>query len=215
MRVLSIDTALQGCVVGLYDYKKGMLAEKTLQMERGQAEQLVPMIEEIVGYYQEIDLIAVTRGPGAFAGLRIGLMCAKTLSMVLNKPVVGVATLKAVRLTANIETPCVTLLETKRHDYYVQIFDEEPTCLDAENIVDRIGGAQCKIVGNANQRFQGEVTSRKTLSFINVEMISPQAIAELAIQQYEENPNETSTAPIYLRGPEIGTPKRAPRKIKP
>ncbi len=214
MRILTIDTALQGCAVGLYDSVSDVITEDMLKMERGQAEHLVPMIEEITkGDYKGIDLIAVSQGPGAFAGLRIGLMCAKTLSMVLSIPVVGVPTLQAMQ-KASEKNAGVVLIETKRADYYVQIEKQEPACLSAVEVMSAIKGKGHTIVGNANDRFKMEIREIEDIRFETIEMIPPKILAMIALETFTKSPDSIDSNPIYLRAPEIGTPKRAPRKIK-
>lgn len=213
MRVLTIDTALQGCAVGLYNSEQDTISENIVHMERGQAEHLVPMIQGIVDDYSQIDLISVTKGPGAFAGLRIGMMSAKTFGMVLNVPVVGISTFDAVAHTAQNKAS-VILIETKRHDYYAQINGQQPECLTAEDVISKCSKNNAVIAGNANARFQSEIKNVDSLKFIDIEMISPASLAKLAIKEFNKNPEDISVEPIYLRGPEIGKPKRAPRKLE-
>lgn len=214
MRILTIDTALQGCAVGLYDRADGMIAENILEMERGQAEHLIPMVEEITnGEYEKIDLIAVSQGPGAFAGLRIGLMCAKTLSMVLDVPAIGIPTIQAMK-KASQENADIVLIETKRADYYAQIGKNESACLTTEQIEQETQGKSYTIVGNANERFKKEARNTANLTFETINIIAPKILAVLALEKFEDTSEDINTNPIYLRLPEIGTPKRTPRKIK-
>ncbi|HHT9153513.1 MAG TPA: tRNA (adenosine(37)-N6)-threonylcarbamoyltransferase complex dimerization subunit type 1 TsaB, partial [Candidatus Hypogeohydataceae bacterium YC40] len=93
--------------------------------KHGQA--LLPSINEIfaeLGWRPEdIDLIAVSHGPGSFTGLRIGITCAKTLAYVLEKPLVAVPTLDV--LAENVtpgQTPICPILDAKRRAVYACIY---------------------------------------------------------------------------------------------
>lgn len=211
MNILTIDTALQGCVVGLYNNDDQTIKENIMKMERGQAEHLVPMIQEVTNDFNQIDLIAVTKGPGAFAGLRIGLMSAKTLAMVLNIPVVGVSTFDVIANTVHV-LPDIITLETKRSDYYVQVVGQEPQCMSA-NEIQKFAIDKTIIAGNANERLKSELEEVSNIEFIDIDLTSPQSLAVLALEQFMKAPEKINSDPIYLRSPEIGTPKRPPRKL--
>ena len=60
---------------------------------------------------EDIDLFAVTLGPGSFTGLRIGIALIKGMAMALNKPCVGVSSLKAMTASVDLDgvvIPCLT-----------------------------------------------------------------------------------------------------------
>jgi tRNA threonylcarbamoyladenosine biosynthesis protein TsaB len=63
-------------------------------MARGQDARLIPLIQECLKEagldFPSLDRIAVTRGPGSFTGIRIGLAAAQGLALALDKPVLGI-----------------------------------------------------------------------------------------------------------------------------
>jgi len=100
MRVLALDTALGATSVAFYESGTGgILAQESVEMQRGHAEALLPMVERVVkktGFgFHEIDRFAVTIGPGSFTGLRIGIAAARGLALAHDKPVVGISSLAA------------------------------------------------------------------------------------------------------------------------
>jgi tRNA threonylcarbamoyladenosine biosynthesis protein TsaB len=99
VRVLAIDTALAACSVALLDTSPDrVIARASLPMERGHAEALMPMIDQVVGGpngMSSVDRLAVTTGPGSFTGIRVGLSAARGLSLATRKPLIGVTTLIA------------------------------------------------------------------------------------------------------------------------
>lgn len=98
MIVLAIDTALAACSVALVRGDE-TVAEASEPMERGHAERLAPMVDDLVrgtGFaFADVDRIVVTVGPGSFTGVRVGLSFARALALALGRPCVGVSTLEA------------------------------------------------------------------------------------------------------------------------
>jgi tRNA threonylcarbamoyl adenosine modification protein YeaZ/ribosomal-protein-alanine acetyltransferase len=98
--LLVLDTCLNACSVALYDVAQNrVVASDYKEMERGHAEALGPMVEQVLNTAQQkpinLTRIAVTYGPGTFTGLRIGLSYAKGLSLALGIPLTGINSLKA------------------------------------------------------------------------------------------------------------------------
>jgi tRNA threonylcarbamoyladenosine biosynthesis protein TsaB len=98
MVMLALDTSLEGCSAALF-VGAVRLASHFEMMERGHAEILPVMVAEICrdkGFSPKaLTRVAVTRGPGTFTGVRIGLSYAKGLGLARNIPVIGIDTLAA------------------------------------------------------------------------------------------------------------------------
>lgn len=98
MIVLAIDTALNACAAALVRGSE-TIALKSELMERGHAERLAPLVDELMRVagvaMTAVDRIVVTVGPGSFTGVRVGLSFARGLALALGKPCVGVSTLEA------------------------------------------------------------------------------------------------------------------------
>lgn len=91
MRLLAIETATEACSIALFEYG-ALLDARHVELGRGHAEQLVPMISELPdrGRAQEI---RVSLGPGSFTGVRIGLAAARALGLAWQARVRGYPTL--------------------------------------------------------------------------------------------------------------------------
>ncbi len=128
-RILALDAATSACSAALW--REGRIVACRFQvMTRGQSEALLPMVAQVLAEAEEDkpDLIAVTVGPGAFTGIRIGLAAARGLGLAWSVPVMGIATTHA--LAASL-TPIarqgrriVVSLDSKREDRWVQVFDQ-------------------------------------------------------------------------------------------
>lgn len=122
-RLLIFDTSGGACSVAVWS-GGGVAADRYEAMPRGQAEHLLLMIEETLDAagiaYGRLDAVGVTRGPGAFTGLRIGLAAARGLALTLGIPAIGITTFEALAVRA--PGGCAVAIDTKRNDFYCQLF---------------------------------------------------------------------------------------------
>lgn len=139
MRILAFDTTAAACSIALAD-DDTVLAQKRLPMAQGQAEALIPLIDEVMAEasldYDQLDRIAVTIGPGSFTGVRVGLATARALGLAADTPVVGVSSLDvladAVPNTERAHARAIlSAIDTKRGELYVQLYDEHGSALNA------------------------------------------------------------------------------------
>ena len=99
-------------------------------MSRGQSERLMPMVREVLSEagadFSDLDLLAVTTGPGAFTGLRIGLAAARGMALAGDLACFGVTTLDAVAAgvseTERQKANVLVVLDSKRAEVYAQAF---------------------------------------------------------------------------------------------
>jgi tRNA threonylcarbamoyladenosine biosynthesis protein TsaB len=98
MRILAVDTAAASCSVAILD-QAALAAELTLNKKETHSKHLMEMIHAILkisGFgLSDVDGFAVTKGPGSFTGLRIGISTIKGLAAASGKPIVGVSSLEA------------------------------------------------------------------------------------------------------------------------
>jgi tRNA threonylcarbamoyladenosine biosynthesis protein TsaB len=95
--ILNLETATTVCSVALA--KDGQLhSRKELNADYTHAENLTLFIEAVVQEanlsLKNMDAIAVSKGPGSYTGLRIGVSTAKGLCYSLNKPMIAINTLE-------------------------------------------------------------------------------------------------------------------------
>jgi len=96
--VLSFDTAAAHCAAALVSGDR-ILGATSEPMTKGQAERLIPLLEELLEgagkSWADVDLIAVGIGPGNFTGVRISVSTARGLALSLGIPAVGVSVFEA------------------------------------------------------------------------------------------------------------------------
>ena len=93
-------------------------------MAKGQAERLMPLVEEVLAEAglvpRDLDLIGVGVGPGNFTGIRIAVSAARGLALGLGVPAIGVSGLEAT--AAGLARPVTALLPAPRGQSYAQTF---------------------------------------------------------------------------------------------
>ncbi len=98
-------------------------AELVLCTGRTHSRHLMEMIDQVLRLAdwkpQDLDGLAVTRGPGSFTGLRIGISTVKGLSLALEKPVAGVSSLAALALQCAVgRMPVCALIDGRKGEVY-------------------------------------------------------------------------------------------------
>lgn len=132
MKILALDSATSACSVALWQ-DGSLRAHRFAAMERGQSEVLVPMVAEVMAEagaaFAALDLLAVTVGPGAFTGIRIGLSTARALALAAGKPLAGIATAEAVAAAVpeaeRAGRTVLVVLDSRREELWVQAFDAQ------------------------------------------------------------------------------------------
>lgn len=230
MRVLALDTAMNGCTAGVLDTESGECVTVSEPMNRGHAEKLVPMIQSVLTRsrldFPDLGLVAVTVGPGAFTGLRIGLSTARALGLALDIPVVGVTTLHvlAAAYFARYQSDAnlLVLIETKRTDFYGQMFDAEggaacePFALPAELIADLYLERPIVLIGDASARFLSLLDERqreRVEAADGFEVPDPAFISRIGHALWESGDTDCPAEPLYLRDADVSMSKRVQRTI--
>jgi tRNA threonylcarbamoyladenosine biosynthesis protein TsaB len=123
MRILALDTTGQGCSVAVAENGK-LLAEVDFQKKETHSRHIMGLIDAVLKVsdltIHDIDGYAVSRGPGSFTGLRIGLSTIKGLAMVTEKPVVGVSSLDALAMNVPfVDRPVCALIDARKNEAYM------------------------------------------------------------------------------------------------
>lgn len=222
--LLALDSATSGCSACIW--RDGhVLAVESQSMARGQAQELMVQVDRVlVGAKvlpEDLDAVAVTRGPGAFTGLRIALSAAKGFALALGIPCIGVTTLEAVAAgvaenerKGTHERLVLACVESKREDIFVQIFSSalqplsEPLACNEASLKGLFAsGERIVLVGDAAERALELLHGAKfdaVLSKANP-LPDPAIIAALAAARIDET--HAMPEPLYIRPPDAVLPK--------
>ncbi len=125
--LLAFDTSAAHCAAALLSGDR-VLAEALEPMEKGQAERLMPFLEDLLTHaglgWHDITALAVGTGPGNFTGVRIAVAAARGLALGLGIPAVGVTRFQA--LGHGQPRPLTVIEDARRGEVYVQRLDTSP-----------------------------------------------------------------------------------------
>lgn len=127
MKILAVDSSSATASAAVVKDGK-TVAEFFVNAGLTHSETLAPMIKSILDCSatraEDIDLYAVTVGPGSFTGLRIGLSTIKAMALANNKPCVGISSLHALALnTDKSEKIVCACMDARRGGVYNAIFE--------------------------------------------------------------------------------------------
>lgn len=209
--LLALDTATPTVSVALWDGRVLDAATADRPMKHG--ELLAPMIDQAMvragAHRTDLTAIAVGVGPGAFTGLRVGLVTARTLGLVLGIPVRGVCSLDVLAAAAvasgEVDQPFLATIDARRKELFWAAYDAQGRRTDGPS-VDRPADMphDLPVVGAAGELYAGE--------FERVAGPSAPDAATLAMVVAQERVELLDPEPLYLRRPDAVAPG-PPKKV--
>ena len=130
--ILAIETTTRNCSVALFENERLLALKEKYSDDYSHAEQLTLFIIEIMKETQftlnNINAIAISKGPGSYTGLRIGTSTAKGLCYSLEIPLISISTLEAMAynmaLKENFELFC-PMIDARRMEVFSAIYNKE------------------------------------------------------------------------------------------
>jgi len=126
--ILNLETSTKNCSVSLAKNGETILCKEIAEQGYSHAEKLHVFIEEIVNEanlnFSEIKAVAVSKGPGSYTGLRIGVSAAKGLCYALQIPLISIDTMQVLAKKANFDGLIVPMIDARRMEVYSAIFDK-------------------------------------------------------------------------------------------
>jgi len=133
-KILCLETSTKVCSVALGQNGKLLALKESLDEKHSHAENLTIYIQEVCSQAKislnDIDAVAVSKGPGSFTGLRIGVSSAKGLCYALNKPLIAINSLEAMavgqnsRLKTKDSRLFCPMIDARRMEVYCAVYDE-------------------------------------------------------------------------------------------
>jgi tRNA threonylcarbamoyladenosine biosynthesis protein TsaB len=107
-----------------------LLREQRLELGRQHGQSLIPAIRALLAECgkkpKDCDLVAVSTGPGSFTGVRVGVVCAKTLAYAVNCRLAAVGALHAVACNSPADVSRVNVIcNAQRGDLFSAVYDRE------------------------------------------------------------------------------------------
>ena len=219
MKILSVDSSSVSASVSIT--KNGItLAESFINNGLTHSQTLMPMVEKTLKdsgvSIKDIDLFAITNGPGSFTGVRIGIASVKGMADALNKKCMAISTLEAIaEPLKNEDSIACAVMDARCNQVYTAIFENgKRLCEDKAVLIDELG-VELK---NYNKKVvfigDGSVLCYEKLKDIvtdisvadeNIRYIHASSIGRLAedkIENGEEPIDSAKLVPYYLRLPQ-------------
>ena len=213
MKVLAIDTASSACSVAVLAMGR-LAAHRRRELARGHAEILLPMVEEAMRAaelsFTALDLVAVTVGPGAFTGIRIGLSAARGIALAAGKPSHGVTTFEAIAEEAGpvgADERLLLSVDSRREDvFFLEAPPDSAVAIGPERIAGWVPLGALVVAGEQGDAIATLLPGR----VVEVRRIGPDAaaVARIAARRWLPGKPSEPPRPLYLREADTTLPKR-------
>ena len=211
--ILNIETATTNCSVSLSKEGETFALQEDNSKQYSHAERLHVYIETLLKQNNlqptDLDAIAVSKGPGSYTGLRIGVSAAKGLCFALDKPLISVSTLEALaRQVKAEEGVIVPMLDARRMEVYSAVFDAnyntvreiEAQILDEQSFASYLEKGKVYFVGNGVEKTKTLITHENAV-FIEDKLPSANEMSVIAFNKYQKKDLEDVAyfEPYYLK----------------
>jgi len=211
--ILNIETATKNCSVSIAKNGKVLVFKDVNTGNYSHAEKLHPLIksllEKVKLRFEDLNAIAVSKGPGSFTGLRIGVSTAKGLCFALNIPLISLDTLNILAHGISIERGyIVPLLDARRMEVYTAVFSsdyKQLTDIDAKILAvgsfkDFLDKDTVYFVGDGVAKFKAICTHKNTYFVDNI-WPSANEMGILSFNKYKKSDTEDVAyfEPFYLK----------------
>ena len=202
--ILCIETATRSCSVALAKDGNLLQFKEEVSEQYSHSEQLTHFIESLLKEQgialSDLDAIAVSKGPGSYTGLRIGVSTAKGLCYALDKPLIAISTLEAI--ASGMEKQCPNkvycpMIDARRMEVYTAFFqagkqltDIEAHIVETDSFSKMLAKEEVLFFGDGADKCQ-EIITHKNATFIPAVYPSAKdmvAVAQKAFvqQQFED-----------------------------
>ena len=211
--ILSLETATTNCSVSLSKDGETIVLKEDNDKSYSHAERLHVYIDTVL---QEanigksvIDAIAVSKGPGSYTGLRIGVSAAKGLCFALDKPLISIPTLDALAHQVSIkEGVIISMLDARRMEVYSAVYDSnykqiretQAQILDEHSFSDYLEKGKVYFIGNGVEKTK-TLIKHPNANFIGDKLPSANEMSKLSYDKYKMDDAEDVAyfEPYYLK----------------
>ena len=211
--ILNIETATTNCSVAVAKNGKTLALKEDYSQGFSHAERLHLYIDEVLkeaGIDSKLlDAIAVSKGPGSYTGLRIGVSSAKGLCFAINKPLISVNTLKSLAMQVHIsEGLIIPMLDARRMEVYSAVFDASNTqiretqaeILDENSFTEYLNQGKVYFIGNGVEKSK-TIIKHENAVFVDGKLPSANEMSLISYDKYQKSDTEDVAyfEPYYLK----------------
>lgn len=225
IKILSIETSTTVCSVCI-SVDGAPIAYQKMFLEKSHSSLLTVIIDQLMKQVDfsmnELDAIAVSKGPGSYTGLRIGVSTAKGLCYALGKPLIAINTLLAMAHEVNqfnySKLLMCPMIDARRMEVYTALYDHELNLIEETNakILDQssfkgtLENDSLLIFGNGACKFKELKPDEENAILIENISASASSIGNLAFNAYLINEFQDLAyfEPYYLKDFVATKPKK-------
>ena len=205
MKILAFDTSNGALSIALLEDQK-ILQFINIQENGKQAELLVVMLEEVLRHnkiwYNNLDLIATTKGPGSFTGVRIGLSCARTIKLATNLPLITVDSLAAIAYKHRAHSgKILAAIDAKMDEFFIAEFFAENGKLQQLTESRLVTSKEFAEISTKHNFICGSAKNSE-------DGVSADFIGLMAYEEFIAGEKHENVDPSYLRMPRISERKK-------
>ncbi|MGG8496382.1 tRNA (adenosine(37)-N6)-threonylcarbamoyltransferase complex dimerization subunit type 1 TsaB [Tenacibaculum sp. TC6] len=211
--ILNIETATKNCSVNIAENGNILAMRELNDGNYSHAEKLHPFIQEVLKEAsvksQQINAVAVSKGPGSYTGLRIGVSAAKGLCFAYDVPLISIETLHSLALNVHIkEGYIVPMLDARRMEVYSIVYNEKyiqereirAEVIDEHSFKELLDSNKVYFLGDGAEKCK-ELLCNDNAIFIDNKYPSAKEMAMLSYEKYKKNDIEDVAyfEPFYLK----------------
>jgi tRNA threonylcarbamoyladenosine biosynthesis protein TsaB len=209
--ILQIETSTTNCSVAL-SVNGETIAVEEVSNGYSHAENLHVFMKDILASnnleFSNLNAVAVSKGPGSYTGLRIGVSAAKGLCFALDVPLIAIETLEVLAQQVTIDNGfIVPMIDARRMEAYTKVYDAnynsvreiQAEILDDNSFSAYLEKGKVMFVGNKTEKSQ-EIITHKNARFVD-SVPSAKEMSLLAYNKYKKNDIEDVAyfEPYYLK----------------
>tara|TARA_Y100001958_G_C21214255_1_gene539757 strand:- start:709 stop:1407 length:699 start_codon:yes stop_codon:yes gene_type:complete len=180
-KILCIDTTSEFCSISLFE-NKILIENSNSKIERSHSKLIIKLIDDILTNNKlkakELDAFSISKGPGSYTGLRIGLSSIKGFCYALDKPLIALNTLKVLAESAleyieDKDSILCPMVDARRMEVYTKTFNYKLNELTKDQALilekDSFENYKDKNVyffGDGSYKFK-EIVNKKNFIFLN------------------------------------------------
>jgi tRNA threonylcarbamoyladenosine biosynthesis protein TsaB len=211
--ILSIETSTTNCSVSLSKNGKLLVVKEDYDKNYSHAERLHVYINDVLKYAKvsakDIDAVAISKGPGSYTGLRIGVSAAKGLCYALDIPLISIPTLESLahQVTTN-NGVIVSMLDARRLEVYSAVFDSNyqqiretiAEILNEDSFSKYLQNGDVYFIGNGVEKTK-RLISHQNAIYIDDKLPSAKELGNIAFNKYKISDFEDVAyfEPYYLK----------------
>lgn len=211
--ILNIETATKNCSVSLAKDGKILAIKELNNGNYSHAELLHQFIQEVITKASitksDINAIAVSKGPGSYTGLRIGVSAAKGLCFALDIPLIAIDTLQALSFAITINKGfIVPMIDARRMEVYTAVFNEDynsiektsAKIIDETSFLNYLEKEKTYFLGDGALKCKETITHKNAVFIANV-FPSAKEMADLSYTKFQNKEFEDVAyfEPFYLK----------------